>query len=62
MFQQDALLPWKTALDNVVLALTFQGRGRRDALEVGRQWLARVGLARFADYFPHQLSGGLAQM
>jgi NitT/TauT family transport system ATP-binding protein len=59
MSQQDALLPWKTALDNVVLALTFRGQDRREALELGRQWLARVGLARFADAFPHQLSGGM---
>jgi NitT/TauT family transport system ATP-binding protein len=59
MSQQDALLPWKTALDNVVLALTFQRQDRREALELGRQWLARVGLARFADTFPHQLSGGM---
>jgi sulfonate transport system ATP-binding protein len=59
MFQQDALLPWKTALDNVVLALRFRGQDRREASELGREWLARVGLARFADSFPHQLSGGM---
>ena len=59
MFQQDALLPWKTALDNVVLGLTFRGHERKKALELGRQWLARVGLARFADCYPHQLSGGM---
>lgn len=59
LFQQDALLPWKTALDNVVLALTFRGAGRRQAAEAGREWLARVGLSRFESYFPHQLSGGM---
>ena len=59
MFQQEALLPWKTALDNVVLALTFRGHRRPDALELGRRWLERVGLSRFAGYYPHQLSGGM---
>jgi NitT/TauT family transport system ATP-binding protein len=59
MFQQDGLLPWKTALDNVVLGLTFRGWDRRQAAELGRQWLARVGLERFAGHFPYQLSGGM---
>jgi len=59
MFQQDALLPWKTALDNVILGLTFRGQNPREARELGRDWLARVGLERFADHFPHQLSGGM---
>lgn len=59
IFQHDALLPWKTALDNVVLGLTFQGRDRQVAADLGRHWLGRVGLARFAGHFPHQLSGGM---
>lgn len=59
MFQHDALLPWKTVLDNVVLGLTFQGRDRRVAADLGRHWLGRVGLERFAGHFPHQLSGGM---
>jgi NitT/TauT family transport system ATP-binding protein len=68
LFQQDALMPWKTALDNVAVALEVAGTGRQDALEQARQWLARVGLARFGERYPHQLSGGqrkrvaLAQM
>jgi NitT/TauT family transport system ATP-binding protein len=59
MFQQDALLPWKTALENMVLPLSFRGHDRAAALELGRQWLSRVGLDLFADYYPHQLSGGM---
>lgn len=59
MFQQDALLQWKTVLDNVVLALRFRGQDRREAAELGRQWLARVGLGRNACSFPHELSGGM---
>jgi NitT/TauT family transport system ATP-binding protein len=59
MFQQDALLPWKTVLDNVLLGPTLRGRPRAEAEPEARQWLDRVGLARFADSFPYQLSGGM---
>jgi len=59
LFQQDALLPWRTVLDNVMLGPLFQGMARREALPLARDWLQRVGLAAFADRFPHQLSGGM---
>ena len=68
LFQQDALMPWKTALANIAVALEVKGASRADADRQGRAWLARVGLARFAERYPHQLSGGqkkrvaLAQM
>lgn len=56
MFQQDALLPWKTVLENVGLGLRF--RGTFNEAEA-RRWVERVGLAAFADKFPSQLSGGM---
>jgi NitT/TauT family transport system ATP-binding protein len=59
MFQQDALLPWKTVLDNVTLGLSFGGRQREGSRELGREWISRVGLDGFADCYPHQLSGGM---
>jgi NitT/TauT family transport system ATP-binding protein len=59
LFQQDALLPWRTVLDNVMLGLTFRKVPRREAVSRARQWLVRVGLAGFEDRFPHQLSGGM---
>jgi NitT/TauT family transport system ATP-binding protein len=59
MFQQDALLPWKTVLDNVILGLSFGRKGRKEAQEIGREWISRVGLDGFADCYPHQLSGGM---
>jgi NitT/TauT family transport system ATP-binding protein len=58
LFQQDALMPWKTALDNVAIGLEIAGTGRREARERARAWLARVGLAAFGERYPHMLSGG----
>ncbi|MBS7544211.1 ABC transporter ATP-binding protein [Ancylobacter oerskovii] len=58
LFQQDALMPWKTALDNVAIALEIGGVRRADALAQAQDWLRRVGLARFVDRYPHELSGG----
>ena len=58
LFQADALMPWKSALDNVAIALEVGGTTRPEALDQARAWLARVGLARFADRYPHLLSGG----
>jgi NitT/TauT family transport system ATP-binding protein len=59
LFQTDALMPWRNALDNVAAGLEFRGTARRDAREHGNQWLRRVGLGGFADRYPHQLSGGM---
>src|SRR5712664_1693773 len=59
MFQQDALLPWKTVRDNVALGLTLSGVARAEAHARADAWLARVGLAAFAAHYPSQLSGGM---
>jgi len=59
MFQQDALLPWKTVRDNVALGLTLGGVTRAGANARADAWLARVGLAAFAAHYPSQLSGGM---
>ena len=58
LFQDDALLPWKRARDNVALGLVFNGVERRKALAEAEAWLARLGLVGFGDRFPRQLSGG----
>jgi sulfonate transport system ATP-binding protein len=58
LFQQDALMPWKTALDNVAVALEVSGIPRIEARKAATEWLSKVGLARFFDRYPHQLSGG----
>lgn len=59
MFQQDALLPWKSVLDNVALGPTFRGVSKKQAQASARDWLGRVGLKGFEDHHPHQLSGGM---
>ena len=59
LFQQDALLPWRSVLDNIMLGLRFRQVARHEAAAQARQWIARVGLAGFEDRFPHQLSGGM---
>jgi NitT/TauT family transport system ATP-binding protein len=58
LFQDDALLPWKTARDNVALGLVFNGVGRSQALEQAETWLGRLGLVGFGHKFPRHLSGG----
>jgi NitT/TauT family transport system ATP-binding protein len=58
LFQDDALLPWKTARDNVALGLAFNGMERNKALAEAEAWLERLGLAGFGDRFPRHLSGG----
>ena len=58
LFQDDALLPWKTARENVALGLTFNGMVRGKALAEADAWLARLDLAGLGDRFPRRLSGG----
>ena len=59
IFQADALMPWRNALQNVMAGLEFRRLERREAAELGERWLRRVGLGGFGDRYPHQLSGGM---
>ena len=59
MFQSDALMPWRSARDNVMVGLQYRGVPDGDAASQAEAWLARVGLAGFGDRYPHQLSGGM---
>jgi NitT/TauT family transport system ATP-binding protein len=58
LFQDDALLPWKTARDNVALGLILNGLDRSAARAEAEAWLARLDLAGFGNRFPRRLSGG----
>jgi NitT/TauT family transport system ATP-binding protein len=59
LFQTEALLPWRKALDNVIVGLEFRGVARDEAVARGENWLARVGLRGHGHRYPHQLSGGM---
>jgi NitT/TauT family transport system ATP-binding protein len=61
VFQGYTLFPWLTVKKNVMFGLEVNGRGKHDAEREARQWLQLVGLERFADAYPHQLSGGMKQ-
>ncbi|HQS08781.1 MAG TPA: ABC transporter ATP-binding protein [Xanthobacteraceae bacterium] len=58
LFQAEALFPWKTAVENVAIGLDVAGVPAGEARERALAWLKRVGLAAFADRYPHMLSGG----
>ncbi|HEX6723479.1 MAG TPA: ABC transporter ATP-binding protein, partial [Burkholderiaceae bacterium] len=59
MFQTESLMPWRTALANVMAGLQFRGLAQKEARELAEAWLQRVGLGGFGDRYPHQLSGGM---
>jgi NitT/TauT family transport system ATP-binding protein len=62
VFQEDRLLPWRTARDNVTLGLETAGVGSRASrLQVADEWLERLNLGNFASAYPSQLSGGMRQ-
>ncbi|HRW08977.1 MAG: ABC transporter ATP-binding protein [Caldilineaceae bacterium] len=61
VFQEYAIFPWKTLLDNVAFGLQMRGIGKAARYAVALDWLERVGLRKFAHYYPHQISGGMKQ-
>ena len=61
VFQNDRLMPWRTALDNVMLGLQILDTDKTEAEAVARRWLARLGLTGHENDYPHALSGGMRQ-
>jgi NitT/TauT family transport system ATP-binding protein len=61
MFQQPTLLPWKSAIGNVLLPRKLAGRITSEARNKARELLAMLGLSEFADAYPQHLSGGMQQ-
>ncbi|MBA3595190.1 MAG: ABC transporter ATP-binding protein [Pseudomonadota bacterium] len=59
MFQTEALMPWRSAIDNVMVGLQYHGVPDGEARAQAQAWLERVGLSGFGDRYPHQLSGGM---
>jgi NitT/TauT family transport system ATP-binding protein len=58
LFQQDALMPWKTALENAAIGLEVAGVPVAEARRRAKEWLGRMGLTAFGGRYPHTLSGG----
>ena len=61
MFQEPALFPWLTVLDNVRFGLRLAGKSKAEQTEIALHYLKMVQLAHFVDYQPHHLSGGMKQ-
>ncbi|MFI6362328.1 ABC transporter ATP-binding protein [Nocardia sp. NPDC050630] len=61
VFQQYALLPWRTARANIEFGLEAKGVRRRERRKIADEYLELVGLAGFGDRYPHELSGGMKQ-
>ncbi|WP_040786249.1 ABC transporter ATP-binding protein [Nocardia pneumoniae] len=61
VFQDDALLPWRTARQNIELALRLGGTPRAERRTTALRWVEEVGLTGYADYLPRDLSGGMRQ-
>lgn len=61
IFQDYAVFPWMTALQNVTFTLELRGAPRRDRPELARRYLRQVGLSGSENKYPSQLSGGMRQ-
>lgn len=61
VFQNDRLMPWRSALDNVLLGLQILDADPKESRETARQWLKRLGLSGHENDYPHALSGGMRQ-
>lgn len=61
VFQGYTLFPWRTVRENVMFGLEIAGKGRHISKQEARQWIDLVGLGKFENAYPHQLSGGMKQ-
>ena len=59
VFQTDALFPWRNVVNNVAAGPLFRGKPKAEAMAAAQDWVARVGLGKFENHYPHQLSGGM---
>ena len=61
IFQQDRLLPWRTALSNVELGLELLDLSPSRRRSIAKEWLVQLGLRKFLNAYPGELSGGMRQ-
>ncbi len=61
VFQGYTLFPWLTVKRNVMFGLQMEGKSSFEAASEAREWIAMVGLSKFENAYPHELSGGMKQ-
>lgn len=61
IFQQDILLPWRTAIENAKIGLEILGYPKEKQREIASYWLSKLGLGKFLNAYPGELSGGMRQ-
>ena len=61
VFQNDRLLPWRSAIDNAAIALEVSGVSKEKRRRAAAEWLGRIGLSDYETKYPHELSGGMKQ-
>lgn len=61
VFQEQSVFPWMTVRDNVSYGLRLRGVPKKERREVADRYIQMIGLSKFAEAYPHQLSGGMKQ-
>jgi len=61
IFQEFSLLPWRTVIGNVKFGLEIQGTPEEESLKIARKYIELVGLSKFEQAYPHELSEGMKQ-
>ncbi len=61
VFQEQSAFPWMTVRNNVEYGLRLRGVAKTERMAVADRYIRMIGLTRFADAYPHQLSGGMKQ-
>jgi NitT/TauT family transport system ATP-binding protein len=61
VFQNDRLLPWRTAIENAATGLEVNGVPDKKRRQIAGKWLERLGLSGWEEKYPHELSGGMKQ-
>jgi NitT/TauT family transport system ATP-binding protein len=59
VFQGYTLFPWRTVVENVMFGLEMSGKSKSSAQSEAMPWVEMVGLGKFANAYPYQLSGGM---
>lgn len=59
VFQDAALLPWLTVIENIILPLTLRGTPEKTATQEAQDWIKKLKIEKFIHHYPSQLSGGL---